>query len=213
MNITDPESRIMKTAKGHLQGYNAQAAASEDRIILSAEVTQDCNDKKQLLPMLERTKENLAAADRTLRMGTLLADAGYFSRKNLEEADPKGPELLVAVSSEWKSRGRRTDGEAPSPTPLSPASVMEEKLRSPGGKELYRKRGITIEPVFGHIKEVLGFRRFMRRGLEACVNEWKLICMAHNLLKLWRYGIDKVRKTAGALRMTEEREKATACAA
>jgi hypothetical protein len=56
---------------------------------------------------------------------------------------------------------------------------MEEKLRSPGGKELYRKRGITIEPIFGHIKEVLGFRRFMRRGLEACGNEWKLMCMAH----------------------------------
>lgn len=210
MNITDPESRIMKTAKGHLQGYNAQAAASEDRIILSAEVTQDCNDKKQLLPMLKRTKENLAAADRTHRMGTLLADAGYFSRKNLELADSAGPELLVAVSSEWKTMGRRTGGGAPSSSPQSPASVMEEKLRSPGGKELYRKRGITIEPIFGHIKEVLGFRRFMRRGLEACGNEWKLICMAHNLLKLWRYGIDKVHKTADALVMVEERERAMA---
>jgi len=213
MNITDPESRIMKTAKGHLQGYNARAAASEDRIILSAEVTRDCNDKKQLLPMLERTKENLAAADRTLRIGTLPADAGYFSRKNLESVDPAGPELLVAVSSEWKTCGRRTGGGAPSSPPQSPAPDMEEKLRSPGGKELYRKRGITIEPVFGHIKEVPGFRRFMRCGLEACCNEWKLMCMAHNLLTLWRYGIDKVRKTAGAFRMTEAREKATACAA
>lgn len=201
VNITDPESRIMKTAKGYLQGYNAQAAATEDQIILSAEVTRDCNDKKQLLPMLERTKENLAAADRTLRIGTLLADAGYFSRKNLEEADPEGPELLVAVSSEWKSRRRVTDGEASSPTPLTPVSVMEEKLRSRAGKELYSKRGITIEPVFGHIKEALGFRRFMRRGLEACGNEWKLICMAHNLLKLWRHGIDKVHKTSDALVM------------
>ena len=210
VNITDPESRIMKTAKGHLQGYNAQAAASEDRIILSAEVTQDCNDKKQLLPMLKRTKENLAAADRTLRMGTLLADAGYFSRKNLELADSAGPELLVAVSSEWKTMGRRTGGGAPSSSPQSPAQDMEEKLRSPGGKELYRKRGITIEPIFGHIKEVLGFRRFMRRGLEACGNEWKLMCMAHNLLKLWRYGIDKVHKTADALVMVEERERAMA---
>ena len=213
MNITDPESRIMKTAKGHLQGYNAQAAASEDRIILSAEVTQDCNDKKQLLPMLKRTKENLAAANGTLRMGTLLADAGYFSRKNLELADSAGPELLVAVSSEWKTCGRRTGGGAPSLSPLSPASVMEEKLRTPGGKELYMKRGITIEPIFGHIKEVLGFRRFIRCGLEACGNEWKLMCTAHNLLKLWRYGIDKVHKMSGALRMAEEREKAMLFAA
>jgi hypothetical protein len=79
---------------------------------------------------------------------------------------------------------------------------MEEKLRSRAGKELYSKRGITIEPIFGHIKEVLGFRRFMQRGLEACGNEWKLICMAHNLLKLWRYGIDKVHKTSDGLVMT-----------
>jgi len=204
-NITDPESRIMKTAKGYLQGYNAQAAASEDQIILSAEVTRECNDKKQLLPMLERTKKNLAATDGTMKIGTLLADAGYFSRKNLEEADLEGTELLVAVSSEWKTRRRITDGEASSstpPTPQTPVSAMEEKLRSPAGKELYSKRGVTIEPIFGHIKEALEFRRFMRRGLEACGHEWKLICMAHNLLKLWRYGIDKVHKTAAALVMT-----------
>jgi len=202
VNITDLDSRIMKTAKGYLQGYNAQAAASEDQIILSAEVTRECNDKKQLLPMLERTRRNLAAADGTLRMGTLLADAGYFSRRNLEESDPEGPELLVAVSSEWKSRKRATGGEVPSAAPPTPVSVMEERLRSRAGRELYRKRAITIEPVFGHIKETLGFRRFMRRGLEACDHEWKLVCMAHNLLKLWRYGIDKVHKTADALVMT-----------
>jgi hypothetical protein len=73
---------------------------------------------------------------------------------------------------------------------------MEEKLRSPGGKGLYRKHSITIEPVFGHVKEVLGFGRFMRRGLEVCGNEKKLVCMAYNLLKLWQYGIDKIHKRA-----------------
>ncbi|GAB1487081.1 hypothetical protein MASR2M79_21340 [Aminivibrio sp.] len=72
----------MKNAKGHLQGYNAQATASEDQIILSAEITQECNDKQQLIPMLEKTKENLDAVDSNRKIGTLLADAGYFSRKN-----------------------------------------------------------------------------------------------------------------------------------
>jgi hypothetical protein len=71
---------------------------------------------------------------------------------------------------------------------------MEYNLLTPEGRKQYKKRSATIEPVFGHIKEILDFDRFMRRGLEACDCEWKMICTSHNLLKLWRYGIDKVRK-------------------
>jgi hypothetical protein len=116
-NITDPDSRIMKTGKGYLQGYNAQAVASEDQ-----------------------------------RDGKII------------------------------------------PLPLTPVSTMEYNLLTPEGRKQYKKRSATIEPVFGHIKEILDFDRFMRRGLEACDCEWKMICTSHNLLKLWRYGIDKVRK-------------------
>ena len=189
-NLTDSDSRVMKTAKGYLQGYNAQATASEDQIILSAEITQECNDKNQLIPMLEKTKENLDAVDSNIEIGTLLADAGYFSRKNLDSITADDPDLLVAVSKEWKTRKAQKDGKE-IPLPLTPVSAMENKLLTPRGKELYKKRSITIEPIFGHIKEVLRFGRFMRRGLEACDSEWKMVCIAHNLLKLWRYGIDK----------------------
>jgi hypothetical protein len=73
---------------------------------------------------------------------------------------------------------------------------MEYKLKTKEGKKLYKKRSITVEPVFGHIKEILGFDRFMRRGLKACIYEWKLICTVHNILKLWRYGFVKVRNKA-----------------
>ncbi|GAB1487434.1 hypothetical protein MASR2M79_24920 [Aminivibrio sp.] len=173
--------------------YNAQATASEDQIILSAEITQECNDKQQLIPMLEKTKENLDAVDSDIEIGTFLADAGYFSRKNLDSIQPDDPDLLVAVCKEYKTRKAQRDGKEV-PLPLTPVSAMENKLLTPVGKELYKKRGITIEPIFGHIKEVLRFGRFMRRGLEACDSEWKMVCTAHNLLKLWRYGIDKVHE-------------------
>jgi hypothetical protein len=191
-NITDPDSRIMKTSKGYLQGFNAQAVASEDQIILSAELTSECNDKNQLIPMIESTKENLDTVDANIEIGTFLGDAGYFSKKNLDSLKPDDPDLLVAVSKEWKTRKAQRDGKI-IPLPLTPVSTMEYNLLTSEGRKLYRKRSATIEPVFGHIKEILDFDRFMRRGLEACACEWKMICIAYNLLKLWRYGIDKVR--------------------
>ncbi len=90
-NITDPDSRITKTSKGYLQGYNAQAVASEDQIILSTELTSECNDKNQLIPMLERTKENLYTVDISIEIGTFLGDAGYFSQKNLDSLKARRP--------------------------------------------------------------------------------------------------------------------------
>ena len=122
-----------------------------------------------------------------------MADAGYFSRKNLDSIKPDDSDLLVAVSKEWKTRKAQKDGKEIL-LPLTPVSAMENKLLTPVGKELWKKRSITIEPIFGHIKEVLRFGRFMHRGLEACESEWKMMCTAHNLLKLWRYGINKVHE-------------------
>jgi len=90
-NITDPDSRIMKTSKGYPQGYNARVVASEDQIILGAELTSECNDKNQLIPMLERTKGNLYTVDRSIEIGTFLGDAGYFSQKNLDSLKARRP--------------------------------------------------------------------------------------------------------------------------
>lgn len=198
VNLTDLESRIMKASTCYLQGYNAQAVVSEDQVIIAAEVTQECNDRRQLRPMIEAFKENLHEVDDSLKVKTLLGDAGYFSSKNVKGLKTDDPEVLLAVSKEYKNHRKDEDGGNIMPMPLTPISLMEYRLHRKEGKKLYRKRSITVEPVFGHIKEVLGFDRFMRRGFNACICEWKLICTVHNILKLWRYGFDKVHKAGEA---------------
>ena len=103
-NVTDPDSRIMKTQAGYVQGYNAQAVVTEEQIIVAAAVTQEANDIKQLHPMLERAQANLEALAHPQAVGTALADAGYCSEANLMEGDPDGPVLLIATNKDWKQR-------------------------------------------------------------------------------------------------------------
>lgn len=204
VNLSDSESRIMKTGReGYLQGYNAQTSVSQDQIVVEASLTQECNDRKQLIPMLKKTMENLRTvkSDEKLEAGAFLADAGYYSVNNLKNPLLEELDVLVAVSNEYKTARDRREGKV-IPLPLNPTSTMEYRLMTQEGRAMYSKRKVTVEPVFGQIKEVLGFRRFMRRGLSACESEWKMICTAHNLLKLWRYGIDKVLReteTAAAI--------------
>lgn len=172
---------------------------SEDQVIIAAEVTQECNDGRQLRPMIEATKENLHEVDDSLKVKTLLGDAGYFSSENVKGLKTDDPDVLLAVSKEYKNKRKDEDEKNVIPMSLTLASLMEYRLHTKEGKRLYRKRSITVEPVFGHIKEVLGFDRFMRRGLlNVCICEWKLKCTVHNILKLWRYGFNKVRKTCEA---------------
>ena len=190
-NVTDPESRIMKTRSGYVQGYNAQAAVTEDQIIVAAEVTQECNDVGQLLPMLEKVEENLKAVGAPDTMETALADAGYWSDANISGAKPEGPELLIATNKDWKQR--KAMREAPVPRGRIPAAMttrerMERKLLTKRGRALYKLRGRTIEPTFGQIKNGRGMDGFLRRGTKAADSEWALMCATHNLLKLWRSG-------------------------
>lgn len=190
-NVTDPESRIMKTRKGYVQGYNAQAVTTKEQIIVAAEVTQEANDVRQLNPMLEKAQEELTAAGVAEPIGEALADAGYWSERNVTEADPEGPELWIATTKDWKQRKASREQPPPRgriPGDLSLRDRMERKLLTQRGRSLYRLRGQTIEPIFGQIKSARGCVRFMRRGLEAAQSEWKLLCAAHNLLKLWRSG-------------------------
>lgn len=211
-NVTDPESRIMKTRKGYEQGYNAQAMVTTDQVIVAANVTQQANDVKQLHPMIEEAEKSLKDAGVEGNMEVALADAGYCSDENLRGEKEAGPELLVATKKDWKQRkemreGLSSDGEiadgAPEcsilPASSEPASNaqatmtkredMVMKLRTDRGKSLYKLRSQTVEPVFGQIKTVRRCDRFMRRGLEAVRSEWKLLCATHNLLKLWRSGL------------------------
>lgn len=191
-NVTDPDSRIMKTRSGYVQGYNAQAAVTEGQVILAAEVTQEANDAHQLHPVLERVDENLEAAGVAERPAVALADAGYCNEANVTGMKPEGPELIAATTKDWKQRKAMREQPAPRgriPRGLGWRERMERKLRTRRGRELYRKRGQTVEPVFGQVKEVRGCDRFLLRGADGASCEWKLICGTHNLLKLWRSGL------------------------
>lgn len=190
-NVTDPESRIMKTRTGYAQAYNAQAMVTEGQLIVAANVTQEANDVWQLHPMLQQAQEELAAAGAEEGIGVALADAGYWSEANVREADPDGPELLIATTKDWKQRKALREKGPPRgriPKHLSLLERMERKLRAKRGWGLYSKRGRIVEPVFGQIKGVRGCDRFMRRGLSAVASEWRLMAATHNLLKLWRSG-------------------------
>ncbi len=190
-NVTDPDSRIMKTRKGFVQGLNAQAATTEQQIIVAEDVTQEENDKQQLHPMLEQAEENRQAVEIEEKIGVALADAGYCSEENFTKKPAGDIELLVATQKDYKQRkamAEQPPPEEPLPDDLSPTELMERKLLTERGRKLYKIRGKTVEPVFGQIKEALGFDRFMRRGIEACQSEWSLVCAVHNLLKLWRSG-------------------------
>ncbi len=189
-NPTDPESRILKTRKGYVQGFNAQAAVTEGQIILTAEVTQDENDVGQLHSTISKTAENLKSAGVEEEVGTALADAGYWSEANAQAHDD-GPDLLIATTKDWQQR--KVARERPPPRGRIPKDIscrarMERKLMTKRGRATYKKRSQTVEPVFGQIKDARGCKRFNLRGLDGAAGEWKLICGTHNLLKLWRSG-------------------------
>lgn len=189
-NVTDPESGIMKTRGGYVQGFNAQAVVTEDQYVIAPAVTNEANDQHQAGPMMALAKENLAAAGAEKEIGAGLMDAGYCSEKNLTGADPDGPELFVNTMKDWKRRKamREVPPRGRIPSGLTAVERMERKLRTKRGAALYKKRAKTVEPVFGQIKDGRGLNRFSRRGLSACESEWSVICGTHNLLKLFRSG-------------------------
>ena len=189
-NPTDPESRILKNRKGYVQGYNAQAAVTEEQIIVAAEVTQEENDVGQLHSTITKTAENLKSAGVEEKVGTALADAGYWSEANAE-ADDDGPDLLIATTKDRQQRKAARERPPPRgriPTDISCRERMERKLMTKRGRATYKKRSQTVEPVFGQIKDARGCKRFNLRGVDGASGEWKLICGTHNLLKLWRSG-------------------------
>lgn len=279
-NTTDPQSRVIATgARGALQGYNAQAAATGAQVVIAAEVSATTNDQPHFLPMLRAAQENLADAGHRARIGTVVADAGYWTAANgtadvdadvliatrkgaWRRADkPSDDKLAVlaavnrgelsqrragevlGVSHTWVrdmtkryfgTEGRRvTPHEEPEPEVWIPVirrvdegrlskrggadelnvsvsrvntmlahvrgeavdtviarKAMDAKLAEPAHRALYAKRSHTIEPVFGNIKNNLGYRRFHLRGLQATHSEWRLICASHNLLKLHHHPRD-----------------------
>jgi len=188
-NITDPESRIMKTRSGYVQGYNAQAVVTKEQIIIAADITQEENDVRQLHPMLDQAQHELSTAGVEDKIDVIVEDAGYWSEENIRNADPQGPEILVATTKNWKQRKALREKGSPRgriPKNISLRDRMERKLRTKRGWDLYSQRGWMVEGAIGQIKSVRGCDHLMRRGLEASKSEWKLIAATHNLLKLWR---------------------------
>jgi len=185
-NFVDPESRIMPDGanKGSfVQGYNAQIAVdSESQVIVAAEVTQETNDKKQLLPMIVQIAINLEQKPEKVS-----ADTGYFSEANVTDESVKDVDLYIATGRDKHGEVMDTSSDPPR-ADASPKEAMREKLRTAAGRTVYKKRKAIVEPVFGQIKEQRGFRRFSLRGKQNVSREWKLVCAVSNLLKLFRAG-------------------------
>jgi transposase len=190
-NFTDPESKIMKTSnKGFDQCGNTQAVASEAQIIVSADVTDQANDSRQVEPMVAQTLENLDAVGVEENIRAFTADAGYFSEDNVAalEANERIDEAYIATG---RLKHHEQVPDAPKgrpPKDLTPKEKMGRKLRTKKGREEYARRKAIVEPPFGQIKHCRGFRQFLLRGLEQMQGEWKLVCLTHNLLKLFRHG-------------------------
>ena len=149
-NTTDPDSRIMKTRQGYVQGYNAQAVVREEQIIVAVGVTQEANDAQQLEPMLQTMAHTLEAAGIEDRPKAGLADAGYWSEANIRACPwPEMPELLIATTKDWKQRKMLREKGCPRgriPKGLSSRDRMERKLLTKRGRALYKKRGVLVEP-------------------------------------------------------------------
>jgi hypothetical protein len=202
-NFVDPESRVMPDSRhkmSFVQAYNAQAAAdSYAQVIVAAAVTQQINDKQQLIPMTKAIRKATGAVPTTLT-----ADCGYWDSDSLHHEALQGIEVLVAPDA-------KLPGEPlPSNAPNSPeAQRMRETLATDDGKEKYRMRKAVIEPVFGQIKEGRGIRRFRLRGLDKVSCEWMLICTTHNLLKLHlhRYPKPKPKPRTKRIKGPEQQQR------
>jgi hypothetical protein len=184
INLTDEESRIMPSADGFVQGYNAQAAVDVGTmLIIATTLTQHTNDKQQIEPMLSELQ---ALQDTLGKPDILLADNGYFSKDNVQACVKQKIIPLIALGREAHHLPleQRLTPDAPEPETLDPLVKMAWKLKTQRGRALYSKRKSTVEPVFGIIKQVLGFRQFSLRGLDAVAGEWKLVTMAFNLKRM-----------------------------
>jgi len=185
-NFTDPDSRIMLSSdKAFIQAYNAQLAVdASSQVIVATEVLQAANDRGQLPAMIDRVEASVGA-----RPKAISADAGYWGAEDIERVEAAGTEAFVAPRKyrhrEWHEmtppRGRM-------PNTMGARARMERKLRTKRGRAEYNKRKVTVEPVCGQIKHAIGFRQFSLRGHTKVRAEWSIVCMAHNLRKLFRAG-------------------------
>src|SRR5664279_1192273 len=181
-NFTDPESRILKGQDGFLQGYNAQIAVEPVlQLIVGQAVTQAANDKKQLLPMLAAVEQQAGQ-----KPSQVLADSGYTSEASLQGMERANVDAYLAVARDKRDQRPGPCPRGPLPKGATRTDRMRRKLQTQVGRAIYAARKAIVEPVFGQIKQARGFRQFLLRGLDKVQGEWALVCMAHNILKLYR---------------------------
>ncbi len=189
-NFTDPESRIMKVRGGFEQSYNAQAAVEvQSMLIVGQHVTHQANDKQQLIPTLA------AVSPVITQVSNVLVDSGYYSEKSTQRAEASHPDTTVYAAMKRQRHGRsiaQLEARADPPPPPADAPVAERmahRLDTAQGKQLYGLRKQTVEPVFGIVKEAIGFRRFLLRGQEKVELEWTLMTISYNLKRLFNLGM------------------------
>ena len=180
INVTDPDSRVVKGLRGFIQGYNAQVVTNEYQLVIAAEVMTAAPDFGHLEPMLDAAHRELRAAGVTDTPGVLLADAGYWHQQQMERIVDQGIAVLIPPDAS-KRRGARPGWDG------GLYAFMRRVLATERGGGLYRQRQPMIEPVFGQTKHNRGIGGFQRRGRAAVRTEWRLITATHNLLKLHRH--------------------------
>jgi transposase len=181
-NFTDPESRLMHGPEGFVQAYNVQVAVTPSQLIVGQAVTQETNDKRQLVPMITAVTAQAGAAPTEV-----LADAGYCSDENLAALAARGIDGYISTR-------KQKHGIRPGPCPrgripkaATRVDRMTRKLLTKVGAAVYARRKAIVEPVIGQIKHARGFRQFLLRGCEKVRGEWALLCTTHNILKLHRW--------------------------
>src|SRR5680860_1005167 len=191
-NTTDPDSRGMRCKHTLVQGYNAQAAVTDNQVIVGTMLTQNPIDQNMLHPVLDATRQQLTKAGIDPALSTVLADAGYASEDTFTRAEAADLHLLAPIVADQ----RRAHGEDPAGSrdlSRSPATARaQHKLRTMQGQRHYAQRGRTVEPVFGQIKDRQALRQFSRRGLANVTTEWTFACTVHNIRKLHKH------RTAGS---------------
>ena len=178
INLTDPDSRVVPTRRGFMQGYTAQAVSSADQIVIAAEVITGGNERRTLQPLVESAERELAHAGVREPVTIALADAGFWNTEQIHSLTSRGIHALVSPDN----KRRKTPGQYRQRK--DHYIQMREQLSTEEGRDLYRQRKWMIEPIFGQVKHNRRIDRFTRRGLAACRAEWRLVMATHNLLKL-----------------------------
>jgi hypothetical protein len=188
-NITDPDVRVMRNQKGYVAGYNGQAVVTADQVIVGAMLSQHPVDRTLLHPLLDTCRQQLSQAGIRPKLRTVLADSGYASEETFARADTGKLRLLAPLAKDPGRSGGRPPKRARHLDQYPATTRAIRRMRHHRGREDYKLRARTVEPVFGHLKTCQKLTMMSRRGLAACESEWLLACTAHNLRKLHRHRV------------------------